>query len=232
MKNNYTHLVFLRDRSGSMSIVKNDVIGGFNEFIAEQKKEPGELTVTSVQFDTMEPYQVLNDFSPLHQVELLNENNYVPRGGTPLNDALGKLIVETGNRLAKLKEEDRPEKVIVVVITDGEENASHEYSTAKIKEMISHQETVYKWKFIYIGANQDAFAQASARGMGTSVNYMASSIGTKAAFRGSSKLAKMMRTQSNSSFASQDSYSDQLQKDYEESLKEIEKEEEDKKDSK
>jgi len=167
MKNNYTHLVFLRDRSGSMSIVKNDVIGGFNEFIAEQKKEPGELTVTSVQFDTMEPYQVLNDFSPLHQVELLNENNYVPRGGTPLNDALGKLIVE-----------------------------------------------------------------ASARGMGTSVNYMASSIGTKAAFRGSSKLAKMMRTQSNSSFASQDSYSDQLQKDYEESLKEIEKEEEDKKDSK
>jgi hypothetical protein len=215
-----------------MSSVKNDVIGGFNEFIAEQKKEPGELTITSVQFDSGDPYEVLNDFSTLDKVQLLNEQNYVPRGGTPLNDALGRLIVETGAKLASLKEEDRPEKVIVLVITDGEENSSKEYSTAKIKEMISHQEKQYQWKFIYIGANQDAFAEGGMRGMGTSLNFMTTAGGTKAAFRASSKLSKMMRSQDLNLYSQTVSYADELQKDYEESLKEVQKEEQDEKDAK
>lgn len=229
MKKNYTHLVFLRDRSGSMASVKSDVIGGFNEFIAEQKKEPGELTVTSVQFDSIDRYEVLNDFSPLDSVQLLNESNYVPRGSTPLNDALGRLINETGNRLAKLHEDQRPEKVMVVVITDGEENSSKEFTTAKIKEMISHQEKQYQWKFIYIGANQDAFAEGGMRGMGTSLNYISSKLGTKAAFRASGELARNIRGMGAGEYASKDSFSEELQKDYLKSLKEVQ-EEEDKKD--
>jgi hypothetical protein len=183
MKKNYTHVAILIDRSGSMGTIKDDVIGGFNQLISDQKKEPGELTVSLVQFDDNVgiQYETINDFSSLENVQLLNESNYVPRGGTPLNDSLAKLINETGAKLASMSEDSKPEKVLVVCITDGHENASKEYvgpsGKKALKEIIERQEKTYNWKFMYIGANQDSFAEGTERGMGASLNYSASKKG-------------------------------------------------------
>ena len=123
------------------------------------KKVPGDLTVSLIQFDENMglQYDTLNDFSPINEVILLDDSNYVPRGMTPLNDSLAKLINETGARLASMDESDRPEKVLIVSITDGLENKSREHTKSSIKELISRQEGTYKWQFLYIGANQDAF---------------------------------------------------------------------------
>lgn len=183
MKKNYTHVAILIDRSGSMSTIKDDVIGGFNQLISDQKKEPGELTVSLIQFDDNGgiQYETINDFSNLENVQLLNESNYVPRGGTPLNDSLAKLINETGAKLATMEEDAKPEKVLVVCITDGQENASLEYvgksGKKALKEIIERQEKTYNWKFMYIGANQDSFAEGTERGMGASLNYSANKKG-------------------------------------------------------
>lgn len=181
MKNNYTHVAILIDRSGSMNSIKSDVIGGFNQLIEDQKNVPGELTVTLVQFDENMglQFETINDFSPLNEVKLLNESNYIPRGSTPLNDSLARLINETGARLAAKDESERPEKVLIVSITDGYENASKEHTKQSVKTLIEHQEKNYNWKFMYIGANQDSFAEGSARGIGASYNFAADSKGTK-----------------------------------------------------
>mgnify|MGYP000944522126 CR=1 FL=1 len=187
MKKNYTHVAILLDRSGSMQSIKSDVIGGFNQLIEDQKKIPGELTVSLIQFDENLglQYDVINDFSPISEVQLLNESNYIPRGMTPLNDSLAKLINETGSKLASWSESDRPEKVLIVSITDGLENKSKEHTKSSIKELISHQEGIYKWQFMYIGANQDAFAEGSDRGIKASYKFDANSMGTK-------KMSKVM----------------------------------------
>jgi len=181
MKNNYTHVAILIDRSGSMNSIKSDVIGGFNQLIEDQKNVPGDLTVTLVQFDENMglQFETINDFSPLNEVKLLNESNYTPRGSTPLNDSLARLINETGARLAAKDESERPEKVLIVSITDGHENASKEHTKQSVKTLIEHQEKNYNWKFMYIGANQDSFAEGSSRGIGASYNFAADSKGTK-----------------------------------------------------
>ncbi len=116
----------------------------------------------------------------------LNQDTYQPRGSTPLLDALGQTIISTGRTLAAIPEAKRPDKVVFVVITDGEENASHQFTKARVKEMIDHQTGKYNWKFIYLGANQDAFAEAGAVGiaMATAANY--SPARTVAAFAGTS----------------------------------------------
>lgn len=218
MKKNYTHLSILLDRSGSMASIKKNIIEGFNSLINDQKKEKGELTVSLVQFDsgfvlTEERknnrfssqklrYDILNDFTNLDSVQLLTEMNYIPDGGTPLNDALATLIKETGNKLASLNEDERPEKVIVVALTDGQENSSTEFSTKDIKEMIEHQEKTYNWKFIYVGANQDAFAESSARGMSGALNFAANGAGTKSAFVANSKVLSKVRSMSNDAYMS------------------------------
>lgn len=188
MKQDYTHVSILIDRSGSMNNIKSDVIGGFNQLVEDQKKESGELTLTLVQFDHNEnqlKYETLNDFSNIENVELLNESNYIPRGGTPLNDSLAKMINETGDRLSQMSEEDRPSKVLIICITDGYENASVDHTKASVKAMIEHQEQVYSWKFMYIGANQDSFAEGSARGIGATYDFAADAKGTK-------KMSKVM----------------------------------------
>lgn len=187
MKSGYTHVAVLIDRSGSMRSIRNDVIGGFNTLLDDQKKVEGTLTVSTVQFDhSFEgmQYESLNDFAQLNEAVQLNESNYVPRGGTPLNDALARLIIETGAKLASLPEEERPEKVLIVSITDGEENASKEYDKATLKKMIEEQETKFAWKFMYIGANQDSFAEGAARGMKAAYNF-------KADMKGTSKMSKV-----------------------------------------
>jgi len=186
MKKDYTHITFILDRSGSMNSIKMDTIGGFNTFIDDQKKVDGDCTMTLVQFDSVEAYKVLNDFESMDKVEKLSTDNFVPRGGTPLRDAVGRGINETGAKLAVMKEEDRPEKVIFVILTDGEENSSTEFTQdSQIEKMITVQEKDFNWKFVFLGANQDAMVVA--RGMGISSNntlsFGATVKGTKNAFK-------------------------------------------------
>ena len=224
MKTGYTHVSILIDKSGSMQSIKDDVIGGFNQLIEDQKKEQGELTVSLVQFDGNNEldFNVTNDFSPVNKVISLNEKNYQPRGNTPLNDALARLILETGNKLTSLNEDDRPEKVIFVCITDGQENSSREHTTASVKAMIEVQEKVYKWKFIYIGANQDSFAEGNARGMGSSLDYDFSPLGNKAMYSSLNKSISKSRTSDLKEFHNLN-FSEELKNEYDKEKEEIEK---------
>lgn len=182
MKKNYTHLVISLDRSGSMISIKKDIIPGFNEFIKKQKEAKGKCTVTLVQFDDV--YEKIFDFADLNEFIELNEQNYTPRGSTALIDSMCKLIEETGKKLSSMEEKDRPEKVLFLSITDGEENASREFTNEDLKSKIQHQEDIYKWQFVYIGANQDAFVNAQKYGMNlnSTMNFNATSRGIYAMF--------------------------------------------------
>ena len=156
MKSGHSEIIFIADRSGSMNKVKNDMIGGFNSFLDEQKKVPGTCDVTYVQFNSS--YELVYEKVNIQEVQPLNENSYVPTGRTALYEAIGRTIDIVGDRYHNTPEEERPENVIVVIMTDGENNLWHmHYSLDKIKQMTEHQQTKYNWNFIYLGANQDAF---------------------------------------------------------------------------
>ncbi len=179
MNKDYTHITVVIDSSGSMGTIRTDTIGGFNSFLKEQQRAPGKMTLTQIHFSSavlgVPPYWVKDEFTPVQDVLPLNEHTYVPGGGTPLLDSIGVAIVETGNHLARMKEEDKPGKVLMVIITDGQENASRTYSKKQIKEMVQHQTDVYKWDFIFLGANMDAIGEGMSTGFsrGTSVNWNA-----------------------------------------------------------
>ncbi len=160
MRQDLTDITVVLDRSGSMHACQSDSEGGLNRFIADQKKLPGAAVFTLVQFDT--EYEFVHRAVPIRDVP---HCPLVPRGNTALLDAVGRAIVETGERLAKTPEKDRPGLVAFVILTDGQENSSREFSLARVREMISHQQDVYKWQFTYLGANQDAFAEAGSLGI-------------------------------------------------------------------
>ncbi len=160
MKSDLTDITLVVDRSGSMAQVREDAEGGVNSFIEQQAKEPGEALLTLVQFDT--EYEFLHKGIPISQVP---KYELVPRGMTALLDAVGRAINETGERLAKMDERDRPGLVVFVVMTDGHENSSKEFSKADIKAMIQRQQDTYNWHFTFLGANQDAFAEAGGMGI-------------------------------------------------------------------
>jgi uncharacterized protein YegL len=165
-----------------MKLIKNDAIGGFNSFLNEQKKLPGEATLTLIQFNT--DYEVIHENKPLSDVSPINDKDYIPRGSTALLDAIGKAVDSTGRRLANTPEENRPEKVIVAILTDGKENASTSYDLSKIKDMIRHQKEKYSWEFIFLGANQDAFAEAAKIGIDSkdTLNFAATDDGIRSAY--------------------------------------------------
>jgi uncharacterized protein YegL len=190
-KANYTHIAILLDRSGSMKKIKNDVIGGYNSLISEQKKEPGELTISLVQFDShYEPvYEKLN----IQDVKELTEDIYIPRSMTALNDSMARLIAETSTFVKGLSDENKPERVLFVTATDGEENASKEYTTNALKQLIETQEG-NNWEFIYIGANQDSFKESEVRGVKHSMNFTADSGGTKVMYASLSKKMSSYRS--------------------------------------
>jgi hypothetical protein len=147
------------------------MIGAINNFVDEQKKVDGEATFTMVTFDQdrqVNTYDVVFDFINLQEVRTIVATDFVPRGMTPLLDSLGRHINDLGAKLDGMKEEDKPAKVVVVSITDGLENASIEFKRSKIMEMIKLQEEKYQWAFVYLGANQDAFAEGGS--MGVDVN--------------------------------------------------------------
>ena len=159
MRSDLTDITLVVDRSGSMEQVREDAEGGVNSFIGQQVKEPGEALLTLVQFDT--EYEFLHSGVPIQDVP---KYELVPRGMTALLDAVGRAINETGDRLAKMEEPDRPGLVIFVVMTDGQENSSQEFTKPQIKKMIERQQNDYDWHFTFLGANQDAFAEAGGMG--------------------------------------------------------------------
>ena len=169
MRENSTEMVFVLDRSGSMSGLAADTIGGFNELIEKQKKIEGDAYVTTVLFD--HEYEVLHDHVALGEVAPLTDKEYFARGSTALLDAVGRTINAVGARLAATPEEERPEHVVFVITTDGMENASREYTAKQVREMVEHQQQKYSWQFVFLGANMDAVSEA--RNLGISAKYAA-----------------------------------------------------------
>lgn len=177
--NNLTEMVFILDRSGSMYGLEKDTIGGFNSMLLKQKKEDGEAFVTTVLFDN--EYQILHDRLPVKEVPEMTDNEYKPRGSTALIDAIGRTIRHIVNIHKYQRKEDVPANTIFVIITDGMENASHIYSSEKVKSMIEHEKEKYGWEFIFLGANIDAIETARHFGISgdRAVNYNCDSKGTR-----------------------------------------------------
>ena len=159
MRTDLTDITLVVDRSGSMISIKDDAQGGINTFIKEQAQVEGEALFSLVQFDTI--YEVVHAGIPIKDVP---EFSLVPRGATALLDAVGQAINVTGERLASMKEEDRPGLVTFVVVTDGQENSSKEFTREQIRTLIKHQEKQYNWKFLFLGADEASFDEAKSMG--------------------------------------------------------------------
>lgn len=218
MKKNYTHIVALLDRSASMQMIIAEMRAGFNNFINEQKKLESECTLTVVQFDNY--YDKIFDFVPINEFTELNEKNYTPRGSTALIDSMYSLIEDTGIKLASMGEASRPENVLFIVITDGQENASTKHTNKELKEKIKHQEDRYNWQFTYLGANQDSFSEGFSLGFSndTIMNYNTTTAGTSAMFSSLTSATSLYRTANISSTANGSAkfkYSEKEQKETE-----------------
>lgn len=188
MKKGFVDISVLLDRSGSMDKVRMDTIGGFNSFIEEQKKdEVNDIRLSLYQFD--DNYQVDYENQSIKIAPALSEKTFVPHGWTALYDAIGKTMKSMGERYSKMSEEDRPEKVIFVVITDGEENSSTEYSFDDVKTMIEHQQSKYNWKVIFLGSELKTVNQAKSMGVssGNTLNYKNNSRGISAMYKSMSR---------------------------------------------
>ena len=190
----YSEIVVIVDRSGSMQAIREDAIGGFNTFLEEQKKVPGNANLTLVLFN--HEYQLVHSSTPLDKVPALDNKTYVPSGTTALLDAVGRTIDDIGRRMADMAESARPSKVIVAILTDGMENASKDYKRERIFEMISHQRDKYQWEFFFLAANQDAMQSGVSMGVATTntMGYAATPDGTKTAYRGMSSSVTKSRT--------------------------------------
>jgi uncharacterized protein YegL len=178
MRENLTEIVFILDRSGSMSGLESDTIGGFNSMIAKQQKEEGEAIVSTVLFD--DETDVIHDRVAIGEVKKLTEEDYYVRGCTALLDAVGGAIHHIGNVHKYAREEDRPAKTLFVITTDGLENASRHYSFKDVKKLIKRQQEKYNWEFLFLGANIDAIEVAGNMGISRdrAANYNCDEIGT------------------------------------------------------
>ena len=178
MKKNLTEIVFILDRSGSMAGLEADTIGGFNAMIEKQRREPGEAYISTVLFDTR--CDVIHDRVNLDKIQPLTNKEYYVRGCTALLDAVGGAIHHIGNIHKYAREEDRPEKTIFVITTDGMENASRRYTYDKVKAMIQKEKEKYGWEFLFLGANIDAAHEAARFGITEeyAADYHADSVGT------------------------------------------------------
>jgi uncharacterized protein YegL len=178
MKQNYTCIAVILDASGSMQHLTHDTIGSFNSFLKDQKTFPGEAAFTLCTFNT--DYRLVHDFQQISAVPDLDATTYSAQGGTALLDAMGTTMEAVGNKLAAMSEDQRPDKVIFLILTDGHENSSHRYSAAQIKEMVEHQKEKYSWEFVFMGANIDAITTGANLGIDVrnTLNYAATSAGT------------------------------------------------------
>lgn len=210
MKKGLTELVFILDRSGSMSGLESDTIGGYNAMLGKQKKEPGEAVITTVLFD--DKYELLYDRINLRGIEPITDNEYFVRGSTALLDAVGKTINKIGNAQKHTVEDERAEHVMFVITTDGMENASREFSYEKIRQMIERQKSKYGWEFIFLGANIDAIATAERFGISEdrATNYNADSEGTLLNYDVICETVSCMRASSPIS----ENWKDRIEEDY------------------
>jgi len=199
MNNDFTELIVILDASGSMMKRKQDVIGGFNQLIDEQRLQPGRCVVTVVQFSSFGKQRTLVNRKTPSQVAYLTDADYRPGGWTALHDAMGSVIDQVGTQLSYLPEWDRPGKVIVAVITDGEENHSQEYTVSQVRDKVSHQQDVYSWEFLFTGANQDAVLKGESLGVKKdfSATYQDSKGGYRKTFRGISLATSALRQDDN-----------------------------------
>jgi hypothetical protein len=225
-KPNLTSINILLDGSGSMAPLVNDTIGGVNQFLTDQQAAPGEAMVSLCIFNTKP--DIVHDYIPLASVPLLNNKTYKASGGTALLDAVGLSVDKLGEKLSNMKEEDRPSKILFLIITDGEENSSHllkdgavampskgfykngsvprfndlKYPLERIKEMIDHQKSKYNWEFVFMGANIDAFGAGASLGVAkdNTLQYEATSAGTKKLYATSSAATTRFRVGGGSGF--------------------------------
>lgn len=183
MKKNLTELVFILDKSGSMGGLEKDTIGGYNSMLEQQRKVDGECVITTVLFDNR--YELLHDRIDIRAIQPISEKEYFVGGSTALLDAIGKTIHKIGTAQKNTAEDYRAEKVMFVIITDGEENASRHYASMQVKEMIRRQKERYGWEFIFLGANIDAVETAGRFGIDAdrAVDYVPDGEGTELNFR-------------------------------------------------
>lgn len=218
MKKGLTEIVFILDRSGSMSGLESDTIGGYNSMIEKQKKEDGEALISTVLFDGQT--DVLHDRVPLDKISPITEKEYYVRGSTALLDAVGGAIHHIGNVHKYAREEDVPEKTLFIITTDGMENSSRQYSYDKVKKMIEKQKEKYHWEFIFLGANIDAVGVADRFGVDRqhAVRYECDSAGTALNFQVMNKMVSCARSAKsakamNEAFCSEEML-DEVREDY------------------
>lgn len=182
MRKGLTEVIFILDRSGSMRGLEDDTIGGFNSMIEKQSKEDGEAFISTVLFD--DSSEVLYDRVPVGKVEPMNDKQYYVRGCTALLDAIGGAIHHISNVHKYARDEDRPEKTLMIITTDGMENASHQYTYDKVKKMVEQVKEKDGWEFLFLGANIDAIEVAGRFGIDEdrALNYECDSAGTKLNF--------------------------------------------------
>ena len=199
-KENLTSINVIVDASSSMAPLTTDTIGSFNTFLKEQKDFPGEALFTLCTFNT--DYRLVHDFVKIAGVQDLDDQTYRPGGWTALLDAMGTTIDSVGRKLAAMPEDERPSKVIFLIITDGEENRSHRYTREQIKSMVEHQKDVYNWEFVFMGANIDAITTGANLGISVqnTLNYAPTAAGTHQLYRSVSENMSTYRA-SNSSRA-------------------------------
>jgi uncharacterized protein YegL len=178
-KENLTEIIVVMDKSGSMDSIKGDAMGAFNTFLEEQQKLPGDAAFTLTLFDTA--YDLVHTRKPIKDVPKLSENTYVPGGMTALLDAVGRTIDEVGRRLNDTPEEERPSRVVMAIITDGQENSSHEYKRQQVFDKIKTQKDAYQWEFVFLAAGQEAFKEAEGLGLSKS-SIVAMSVGDPQAY--------------------------------------------------
>lgn len=210
MKKGLTELVFILDKSGSMGGLESDTIGGYNSMLEKQKAVDGECRITTALFDNN--YELLHDRIDIKAVSPITEKEYQVGGSTALLDAIGRTIHKISNAQKHTADEYRAEKVLFVIITDGEENSSREYSAERIKQMIEHQKAHDGWEFIFLGANIDAVETAGRFGISAdrAQNYHADRKGVELNFSVMSDAVASFRGYS----AIPKGWNDEIQKDY------------------
>ena len=216
MKKNLTEIVFILDRSGSMGGLEADTIGGYNSLLEKQKKEEGEAIISTVLFDDRQ--EVIHDRIPLDKIKPMTREDYYVRGCTALLDAVGGAIHHIGNVHKYAREEDRPEKTLFIITTDGMENSSRRYSYDKVKSMVERQKKEYGWEFLFLGANIDAIEVAGRFGINAdrTVNFECDSAGTALNYKVISKAVSKVRASSVSdmSVVLGDEWKEEIEADY------------------
>ena len=220
MKKGLTELVFILDRSGSMSGLEEDTIGGFNSLLSQQREEEGDVLISTVLFDTR--MSVLHDRVSIRDIKDMTKEDYRVGGCTALLDAMGGAIKHISHVQKELSEEERPEKTMFVITTDGQENSSREYTYEKIRKMVEKKQNKKNWEFLFLGANIDAIGAAADLGIkaGRASNYRCDAVGTATNYRALSRAVSSYRACSaDKAGAALDNWDEEITKDYKERCK-------------